>query len=281
MYEERDMDRAIKCITLLIDASFVVAISCVLLAKWKLTGFLKYGKTLLSVDDKKHDGDGKEKREKTSVLQILDFFESIVVPRACFSHFYVISTFFSLVNGIWYPGHLIAWLPLFHSLRRLYESYCISKFGAESKMNISHYLVGIWFYTSLNLIFSIGLSKDNKITSLSSNSAFQLIALFLFLASSYNQYQNHVYLSQLVKYTNPKKGLFKWVSCAHYFDEILIYSSLFGYARVSRYEYLADGLKYCLLWVGINLSVSAIETRNYYSHRYQDVAPHAIIPFVL
>lgn len=280
-------------IDLSLQLIFVVAILCVLTAKYntKLAGFLKYGKTL-ALDTSK---------EETNANFALRFALELKVSKFWFFHFYVLSLVLSVVgfiithskvlnNDTSHPfslpelenigtipleiSRLAFFLIIGHSSRRLIETCMVFNYKKTSKMNISHYLVGLFFYTSLNLQLFLNTDFLGTITA-SQFDIRLLLSLILFLFASTDQFVNHLHLSKVVKYNVPRYALFKYVCCAHYLDEILIYTAVFGVLR-TRTSFLG------LLFVIVNLSTSAIETRNYYKAKADSKVPKwAIIPFVL
>ncbi|KAM3165431.1 Polyprenol reductase [Lachancea thermotolerans] len=233
-------------------SSFLLAITSVLLAKWRLPTLLKYGKTLQGVPSKGG---------------ILGSLQSLTVPKRWFGHFYVYSTALALLNVCFLRG-FASLLVLTHSARRLYETRCVSKFGKDSRIHLSHYLVGLWFYTAVNCAVFVDRTRTRSPLA-------RLVAVIVFVLSSLDQYRNHLHLSKLVKYTLPTYGLFQLVSSPHYFDEILIYLSLAVYTSSLK-------MFLCLVWVIVNLSTSALETRSWYAKKFPRAAPSfAIIPYLL
>lgn len=235
-----------------VRGSYILGLFSLLVAKIYLPNFLEYGKTL------------KNKRSQSNswINEVIN----LTVPKAWFAHFYIISTFLSVITLICYKDYAIVWVILMHSIRRLYETIHICKYTEKSRMNWSHYIVGIWFYTVLHTILNIELYQGRISKHLNKKS------FLLFFLASWDQYQNHKVLSQLIKYSLPTKRLFKYVCCPHYLDEILIYASLTTYS---------PKLFWPLIWVVASLTVSAFETRKYYIIKFKDkkVASYSIIPF--
>ncbi|SMN18340.1 similar to Saccharomyces cerevisiae YIL049W DFG10 Probable polyprenol reductase that catalyzes conversion of polyprenol to dolichol, the precursor for N-glycosylation [Maudiozyma saulgeensis] len=254
------IDQYIPYITFIYRLSFLIGLLSLLLAKFILPDFLQYGKTLSfqKTSSKKH-------REEKSRLDIIIHY---TVPKAYFSHFYILSTFLSLITCVSYANYALPWLILFHSLRRLYETLYVSKYTSKSRMNWSHYIVGIWFYSVLHIILNIKLKKGEIPNDLHKWSA------TLFIISSWDQYMNHKVLSRLVKYSLPKARLFKLTSSPHYLDELLIYGSLISYNT----EFL-----WLTVWIFTSLSISAVETQKYYKIKFpkEQIAPYAYIPFLI
>lgn len=271
----------------LIQILLIIGILSVFLAKYnsKLKGFLKYGKTF-----------EKLQRNETILNKLLN----LTIPKVWFSHFYLLSLILSTINFTLVElnlhdykfflleilkdnsyglipieiSRLVSFLILGHSLRRLSETLLMMDSQSKSKMNISHYLVGILFYSSLNiqLILNTNFNDTNINQDLNYNI---ILSVILFFLSSASQFLHHLHLSKLVKYTIPSFGLFKFLSCAHYFDEILIYLSILNLLKNQTMIIL-------FLWVIINLSVSSIETKNYYKKTSNGkTAKWSIIPFIL
>lgn len=253
MYSNKD--RLIQCIIHAYRLSFLIGICSLFMAKSCLPEFLQYGKTYQPNND-------------TKFSSILERIKKFTVPKAYFSHFYYLATLLSLITLYFYPKFPIVWIIFGHSLRRLYETLYILRYTNKSRMNWSHYLVGIWFYSVLLLILNISLYR-NTIPSTPNT-----YALMIFCIASWDQYKNHCILAQLIKYSLPTGRLFGLVCCPHYLDEIIIYSTLLPYEQ-----------EFCLtlIWVITSLSISALETRNYYKHKFKDddVPRYAIIPYVL
>lgn len=245
----------IRYVVILYKLSFVVGLGSLCIAKIYLPDFLEYGKTL-----KAHRKDSKHK--------ILDTIMHFTVPKSYFSHFYILSTTLSIITVYNYREYAITWLLLFHSIRRLYETLYIAKYTNKSRMNWSHYAVGLWFYSVIHLILNIKLYSGEIKPSLNR------ISFYLYIISSVEQSRHHLILSKLVKYSLPTKGLFKYICCPHYLCEIGIYASLIVYNS----EFILP-----FVWVVVSLSISAVETKHYYQSKFKDqsVPKYAIIPPIL
>lgn len=255
---------------LVLSLAFLGGTVCVLLAAFvpRLGSFLKYGKTL-------------QTGRASSRL-------NLCVPKSWFSHFYLMSLSLSLtglvvttsaplrVADFVSKNHsretipsietvfLVLLLNLIQSVRRLYECNCVLKTSPQSKMQITHYIAGVFFYAAINLHVVIeGLSFESQKGPSSFRINFcgkNLFAIMVFVAASLDQLRNHAHLASLRKYTIPSKGLFKTIACAHYFDEIMIYAIHFFLIRT-----WTAGL--ALVWVVVNLSVSAKESFNFYQRQ--------------
>lgn len=286
---------ALEYVDLLLQLSLIGAIGSVLLAKFhpKLRGLLRYGKTL----DSLNSGSDRDDQDPL-VNQLL----KVQVPKYWFFHFYVLSFSFSAClfalihwglesKDAWFVqifssnsygkippsiSRLAYFLIMVHSFRRLVESLFVFKYNSKSKMHLSHYLVGIFFYSviNINIIINTSIGKDDL--QAEPELDFKIfVPLFLFIIGFSDQFLNHFHLSKVIKYNVPTFGMFKIVCCPHYFDEILIYFSMY-LLLLNRTSLI------CVIWVIVNLSVSSIETRNYYKINNDGKIPKwSIIPFAI
>lgn len=211
--------------------------------------FLKYGKTLNT---------GDAARLGSHNLFLLDLY----VPKKWFTHFYLLHFALSLLNVSimiflrqWHssPLQIIFLMNMIQSTRRLYECIYVSKFSPTAKIHYFHYLVGIVFYTSVNLIpFLLQILAAKTETS-----GHTAIPVALFLFSSYDQFFNHIALSEQKKYTLPNVGFFRYVVCPHYMDECFIYFCIF-------LVYPCISLFLVFFWVTVNLAISANQSYLFY-----------------
>lgn len=212
-------------------------------------------------------------------------FEQLYIPKRCFIHFYYWHFMLSTGSVVWYFMNnyhelgddafvIVLLMNLVQANRRLYECLYISKWNNSSKIHITHYIAGIFFYTAINLTPILLRNLGNE--PLNSKLLISLVVI-AFTLVSIDQYRNHYHLASLKKYSLPTHGLFKFVLCAHYFDEIVIYF-LFALLYTSLVYTLI------LLWVFVNLSTSANESWKWYIKKdliTQDENIKSIIPFVL
>ncbi|AMD19994.1 HCL157Cp [Eremothecium sinecaudum] len=250
---------------LFIYTTYIIGIVSVYLANFCLPQMLRYGKALPANDN-------------SSGNKAVKWFFGLKVPHNYFTHFYANGLVLSLINAFLFPSQLLVWLLVIHTVRRLAECLLCTNWGSNSQIHVAHYLVGLWFYTTLNLSIYLGLADSTELTIRGEMHTVKLIAVLLFAVFSFDQSFNHLHLSTLVKYSLPTRGLFKWIACAHYFDELMIYISLFIVNKNTR---LATGMS--VIWVISNLGVSAVQTKSYYESKFKDcVRPkYAMIPFVL
>lgn len=238
----------------LLKLTYIVGLVSLVVARFFLPNFLQYGKTL--------------KLDKvTKTKNIIDYWIYYTVPKSYFSHFYALSSCLSALTLCAYPRHIVSWLLLCHSLKRLYEVLFVSVYNEKSRMNWSHYLVGLWFYTSLHVILNVELYRGNI------DVRFSPVALMIFCIADWDQHENHKVLAGLVKYSLPQARFFRWVCCPHYTDEILMYTSLLAASK----EFL-----WPLIWVIASLSLAGTECQNYYQRKFGLGVPRwALLPYVL
>lgn len=251
---------AINVLLLLMTASVVLAVSVP-----DLNVLLLYGKT-------------REASTKHVVLLPgLDYFLSIYLPKRYFVHFYIVSVVFSLavVATRWEEhspsGWVLTGLMLVQGLRRLLECIFLEKPNPKALIHISHYLVGIFFYTLVNAVVYLAFSFPATPSSLCT-----ALAIAIFTIASVYQYLFHRHLASLVKYTLPSFSLFRLVACPHYFSEIFIYAS---FAFVTP-RACSPSVYMIIVWVLVNLSASAKQTQVYYQQKFNTAQPYAIIPYI-
>lgn len=234
-----------------------------------LTPFLKYGKTL-------------QHNKVNHTLHLPLDIQNIYIPKKWFTHFYIIHFIFSAINCCiielnnthvpFSDIHIICIFNLIQSTRRLYECIYVSKFSSKAKIHLFHYLVGLIFYSSINIIpllmYFLNQCSHPKIINI-------VIAFIIFLFASYDQWINHNILSNQIKYTLPNYGLFKYVICPHYFDESMIYLSLLIIKPCISFIII-------FLWVLINLTISANQSYIFYKEKKEiKISNHyIIIPFI-
>lgn len=233
--------------------------------------FFKYGKTLPS-------------KPISHSLHLPYDFQDIYVPKIWFTHFYIIHFLLSIINilvffivdyankNVCSDLQLIICFNLIQSGRRLYECLYVSKFSNTAKIHIFHYLVGVIFYTSINII-PLLMHYTNEELPLQYSKC--ILSILLFITASYDQYNNHNLLANQKKYTLPTTALFKYVVCPHYFDEVLIYLSIFIIKPTISFFIV-------FAWVFINLTISAQHSYKFYTNNKEvDISNHCIIiPYI-
>lgn len=103
-----------------------------------------------------------------------------------------------------------------------------------------------------------------------------------FLYAWINQYRCHKHLAGLKKYSLPEAGMFRRYICPHYTCECLLYLSM-AIATASRGTWCNRTLLCALIFVAVNLGVTASGTRKWYAEKF-GTGPVAnkwnMIPFV-
>ncbi|KAI9293052.1 hypothetical protein K502DRAFT_273640, partial [Neoconidiobolus thromboides FSU 785] len=172
---------------------------------------------------------------------------------------------------------LFSFLLPFHFTRRVYECLYIQKLSSKVQMHIVVFILGLMHYTCFILACFLKLMEYNEeeiafaTGSIPSSLLFimQNFFILLFFYSNYQQYHCHYYLSNLKissssAYELPSISYFRNSIAPHYFFEIIIYTCfmiLFG----STIE-----LIFCLLFVGMNLSITAGLTKEWYVKQFPE-----------
>jgi 3-oxo-5-alpha-steroid 4-dehydrogenase 3 len=172
--------------------------------------------------------------------------------------------------------------------RRLAESFYVTK-PSDALMHAGHYLVGFVFYgftgiaawieSSIALVRCLDRQEGATCTWSNFTDLLQskqvTFGIGLFVYASIQQFRAHRVLGSLrttpqsadskITYSLPSDGPFQTLDSPHYFFEILIYASLI-FVNGGRVR----TLWYCLLWVVVNLGVTAGETSAWYRTKYGD-----------
>ena len=208
-------------------------------------------------------------------------------------------------------------LLLIHLFRRYCECKWVQKStSSTSYMHLAGYLLGILHYICLPFVLIphhslLIYTNDGSDGAKSFNIQHQSTLLEIFsiigcLYFQYQQYRHHVLLANLRSrtektktYSIPIGGWFEYISCPHYFSEIMIYvmfsllvhmnttdlteqwnstQTLFGDA-IATLQMLAHWM--LLLWVTTNLSISAWRTHQWYINSYGEYPQKrkCLIPF--
>lgn len=250
----------VLCILILISAT-----SCVLLARFipHLNPLLKYGKVLKS-NSKSETAKSNNNNNLYHIL--LDF----TVPKHWFLHFYILLFSSCCVSLFYFKNNSLNTIFLVvQGFRRMCESYRKTNTTSSAQMHITHYLIGLIFYTIQSISTFTLPSECNNWPS--------CISITVFTAASILQSRAHAHLSSLKKYTLPYDHftLFHLISSPHYLAEMAIYLSLCLNCTNFTLAWTS------LVWVVVNLSVTAEQTLIYYNKRFQsDSPPYAVIPYV-
>ncbi|CAO3677046.1 unnamed protein product [Rhizopus stolonifer] len=229
------------------------------------------------------------------------YLSTLTIPKHYFSHFYAVGLSFGLLcsaelyfkngfviyilhqfnqpTGSRHLSRLQCQIGLFlmnvHLARRIYESNKIEKPSKEATMHVSHYLAGIGFYGAMVLgTWLEGASHFGVWSTTTVNKGHlswtTLVALLLFSYASIHQYTCHRILASLrltsaEKYSVPRGDWFEWITCPHYFADILIYLSL-----CILYQFKNTILLCGLIWTITNLSITANQTHLWYLCRFSN-----------
>ena len=194
--------------------------------------------------------------------------------------------------------------------RRLYECLFINV-QSNSKMNVLHYIVGYVHYfcagsgilceaTGFTYIepFDVHIEQGRKHTIQWLHVEFnwqrvtiiQFVACLIFLWTWKHQYIHHKIFAQLKKqlavcgskeaHSIPYGDWFYYISCPHYFAEILMYACLSVILGITKHR---TGL-FIFIWVLINQVIAGLMSHFWYIEKYSDAYPKnrkAVIPFIL
>lgn len=233
--------------------------------------FLLYGKTQLDND------------EKSFNLPILKWISELYVPKKYFLHFYIISFALSSLlllyrklfceTGEYSPDGLVfTTLLAIQGFRRCLECLLLEKSHPKAVIHFSHYIVGVLFYVLANNVAFLALFT----TSTTSSNHVLVSTVIIFILGSILQSSSHYHLSTLVKYSLPTFSLFQITACPHYFAEIIIYSSLLLITPTD----LRPTVILLVLWIVVNLTVSAEQTLQFYRKKFKNAPSYAIIPYL-
>lgn len=196
---------------------------------------------------------------------------------------------------------LPAYLLLIHLVRRFFECLWVQKSVSTSRMHVAGYLLGVIHYLCLPLVFEpsrTGAKEGRQIE--------RLMAIVGCLYFQYQQHLHHATLGNLRpnvtkssgginSYRIPKGDWFEFVSCPHYFAEIMIYFMFAILIQVQtdstaiedEESYISYRLHtqthwIVLLWTTTNLSISAARTHEWYVSTFGQAYPcrKKLIPFL-
>lgn len=227
---------------------------------------------------------GKVAESQKNGPLVVQWAAGLTVPKSWFTHFYVVFAVLmwaqvGFIGDVFTKYRLIWMLLTTQATRRMVESFQLTNWGSESRMNISHYAVGLAFYLGISASCYLGLSDDAL--ELKTVSRWNAVLIVVFALASVDQFQNHRHLALLVKYSLPTFRCFKVVACAHYLDEIVLYLVVLAVsmqqARLNAdYSILAS-----YVFVVVNLGVSAGETKLYYEAKFEDFnVEYAMVPYI-
>ncbi|KAK4123784.1 hypothetical protein N657DRAFT_573473 [Parathielavia appendiculata] len=232
------------------------------------------------------------------------------VPHSWFSAFYVVSLACSIFWLTQYFGNgvvlryiatsqaaaqntsgtssqvALGWLMMFlQATRRVFEHVTVIK-PSRSTMWVVHWLLGVFFYLVMGVsvwVEGSGAILDPARHTEDAKSLLKMaVAVPVFLLAWINQYKCHKHLAGLKKYSLPEDGMFCHYICPHYTCECLIYLSM-AVATAPRGAWCNRTLLCALIFVAVNLGVTASGTRKWYAEKF-GTGPIAckwnMIPFV-
>jgi protein-S-isoprenylcysteine O-methyltransferase Ste14 len=153
-----------------------------------------------------------------------------------------------------FPPGLPNFLLLFHSGRRLLESFFVTKFS-DRRMHFVNLSAGILFYLMTPL--TIAFAAKSGPVSFAVGTVMSAFCLLL----NFWQFRVHRTLASLKKYTIPSGALFTRVTSPHYAIEIVLYSA---YAALAPH-WLTLAMLLFVVW---NLTDQARMTHRWYCDRF-------------
>jgi 3-oxo-5-alpha-steroid 4-dehydrogenase 3 / polyprenol reductase len=163
--------------------------------------------------------DEEEDEKESKIFKKFGILNFGVTSRTHFITMYffgmVFNTYFNLIHSI----SFLTILYQFHLMRRFIESLFLTNFSTRI-VRFPLFIFGISFYFFTTLSF-FTLKKEMFQVSI-----FHVFISILFLSLNFYQMYHHFILKSLKKYSIPFGGLFTFITCPHYFIEILIYFSL-------------------------------------------------------
>ncbi|CAK1578003.1 unnamed protein product [Parnassius mnemosyne] len=179
-------------------------------------------------------------------------------------------------------------------VRRCYETYCLQVFAKSSKMNLSHYLVGMVHYFACVIaavgqapLFCGNQNRDEVVWTDKRTSILAVPCILIFLYVCYEQYQTNVIFANLRRdkktgevvteeHRIPHGRLFELVSSPHRLCEIILYTVLIILIPTKTF--------FCIyLWVLSNQIQTAIQAHEWYKKSFKGYPTNrfAIIPALL
>jgi 3-oxo-5-alpha-steroid 4-dehydrogenase 3 / polyprenol reductase len=230
------------------------------------------------------------------LIILFDFLPTLQVPHSWFITFYCTSVASSMLWGYqlltlgplyqevarWTQRRaasmshhqiILCWsLMVLQGTRRLWECLVLTK-PSQSTMWVFHWLAGILFYIATGMSLWIEGIPALESTNWKSNDILSVLSLrtavFLpvFLLASILQYQIHVHLASLKKYSLPSHPAFHKIVCPHYTAESILYLALTFLAAPQGH--LVNGTMLCAtIFVVVNLGVTADISKTWASKKF-------------
>ncbi|KAL2145998.1 hypothetical protein VTI28DRAFT_5655 [Corynascus sepedonium] len=246
--------------------------------------------------DPSANGPSQEFRGRGWLLSFIDTITSwSQVPHSWFGTFYVVSVTCSL---FWLVQYLVdgavlrcvaeaqaganglsatlgqvtlGWFMMFlQGARRTLEHWTIMK-QSRSTIWVVHWLLGLLFYLAISVSVwvegSHAFLNPADYTDDAQSVLKMAVAFPIFMFAWVNQYRCHKHLAGLKKYSLPTAGMFRHYICPHYTCECLLYLSM-AIATAPRGAWFNRTLVCALIFVAINLGVTASGTRKWYAERF-------------
>ncbi|KAJ3706916.1 hypothetical protein LUZ61_010621 [Rhynchospora tenuis] len=211
---------------------------------------------------------------------------------------------------VWQTVFLLLLLEI-QAVRRLHETLNVFHYGPSARLHIMGYFTGFFFYVMAPLTLAspcikevvnflraqiaefIVKGKDKMpdlridppglVNPLLSLGWCQWVGAAIFFLGWVHQFRCHSILGSLRKnkgadeYIIPYGDWFKYVSCPHFFAEIVIYVGIL--VASGGYDITVWLL---LIFVAANLSFAAADTHRWYKQKFEDYprTRRAIIPFI-
>ncbi|KAF6838036.1 3-oxo-5-alpha-steroid 4-dehydrogenase [Colletotrichum plurivorum] len=261
---------------------------------------------------------GTDDRTKEVGSNVADRFNELVkavtsvgqIPHSWFTHFYVVSIAGSAFWAFEYlrGGSVIefiaarqaesgspamglgqtvlVWaLMALQGSRRLYECFFVMKSGS-SRMWFVHWLLGLGFYLCMSVSVWVEGSATIQQTSPPKPENLPcpatLVGTAVYFYGWANQHWCHKHLASLKKYSLPDQGLFRYLVCAHYTCECVLYFGL-ALAAAPEGQWINRTLLCAFWFIVINLGTTAGGTKEWYAQKFgaERVANRwRMIPFI-
>ncbi|XP_054711641.1 polyprenol reductase-like [Uloborus diversus] len=178
-------------------------------------------------------------------------------------------------------------------IRRCYECFFVSIYS-DAKMNVFHYIVGLTFYfgAGLSLIHDapgFENTEKNMNASYITGDWFtwqHYVGAAIFVAAFLLQFQTNIQFASLRKkgksvttdHYMPSGGGFEYISCPHYFAEIVMYLAVCLIFKGRSYTWWL-----LCLWIVTNQVITGLMSHQWYLQKFEKypVKRKAVIPFLL
>lgn len=255
-----------------------------------------------------------------------NFLQVIEIPKAYYRHFYLFSSIFSTAMLFYmfmvyffritvnYPVYFVlkvllqenepsvsvtaALIAMFlltiQCIRRLYETYYLQVFAKSSKMNLSHYLVGIIHYFACIVtvvgqapLFCGNQNRENLIWNDKYTTFLAIPCIAIFLITWNEQFRTNTIFANLRKdkksgevvteeHRIPHGRMFEYVSSPHRMCEIVLYTILLLLVPSRTF--------FCIyLWVLGNQIQTSIQAHEWYKKSFENYPAnrYALLPRIL